>query len=57
MKTATVKVRITGMCMLPGEVLLRVYIARAAVNKIVGEDSKLTTCSLQVQQFLLSFRP
>ena len=39
------------------KVLPRVYIARIAVMKVYVRIPKLTTCGLQVQQFLLPFTP
>ena len=42
-----------GMCMLPEEVLPRVLLEQNVYVRI----PKLTTSSLQVQQFLLPFRP
>ena len=51
-KTATAK-NTDQLCMLPGEVLGRVLLEQ----KVYVRIPKLTTCSLQVQQFLLTFRP
>ena len=52
MKTATAK-NTDRVCMLPGEVLGRVLLEQ----KVYVRIPKLTTCSLQVQQFLLTFTP